>query len=136
MNGPDVRAIVHTALSSVQGTTHHLGLVTLDVLADRVTEAVTPLVTADEQVYPGELAMFRTLVRTLRVAARQGDLPAVRQALVNHAVDDANAREGAGFTVLCGSCTTNAPLAVAAKEWQTTSGQTWQCPACAGGRNG
>lgn len=46
------------------------------------------------EAYDGELAMLRGLVRTLRVAARQGDLPAVQQALVNHAVDDANARDG------------------------------------------
>jgi len=104
------------------------------LLLDEETRAkVASWLGAGEQseAYDGELAMLRTLVRTLRVAARQGDLPAVQQALVNHAVDDANAREG--FTVRCGSCPTIAPLAVAAKEWQTTSGETWKCPACAGG---
>lgn len=39
--GPDLRSVVHAALSSVQGTTHHLGLVTLEVLTDRVTDALT-----------------------------------------------------------------------------------------------
>jgi hypothetical protein len=45
------------------------------------------------EAYDGELAMLRGLVRTLRVAARQSDLPAVQQALINHATDDAAARE-------------------------------------------
>lgn len=44
MSAPDVRAIVYDALRTVQGTKHHLGLVTLQVLTDRVTEAVTGLV--------------------------------------------------------------------------------------------
>jgi hypothetical protein len=39
------RTAVHAALRTVQGGLHHLGLVTLEVLTDRVTEAVTPLVT-------------------------------------------------------------------------------------------
>lgn len=50
----------------------------------------------DGQAYDGELAMLRTLVRTLRVAARQSDLPAVQQALINHATDDAAARVRVG----------------------------------------
>lgn len=41
---PDIRAVVHSALRTVQGSKHHLGLVTLEVLTDRVTEAVTPLI--------------------------------------------------------------------------------------------
>lgn len=45
--------------------------------------------------YPGELAMLRTLVRTLRVAARCEDFDAIRQALINHASDDAAARAAA-----------------------------------------
>jgi hypothetical protein len=44
MSAPDVRAVVYDALRTVQGTKHHLGLVTLQVLTDRVTEAVTGLV--------------------------------------------------------------------------------------------
>ncbi|MEU2730065.1 hypothetical protein ABZ650_20345 [Streptomyces griseoviridis] len=44
---------------------------------------------ADGQAYPGELAMLRTLVRTLRTAAREDNgLPEVRRLLVSHAADD------------------------------------------------
>lgn len=39
--GTDLRSVVHAALSTVQGTTYHLGLVTLEVLTDRVTDALT-----------------------------------------------------------------------------------------------
>lgn len=39
--GSDLRSVVHAALSTVQGTTYHLGLVTLEVLTDRVTDALT-----------------------------------------------------------------------------------------------
>lgn len=46
MSAPDVRATVRAALKTVQGTKHHLGLVTLDVLTDNVTEAVEQLVDA------------------------------------------------------------------------------------------
>lgn len=51
VSAPDVRAVVHAALSTVQGGLHHLGLVALEVLADRVTEAVAPLVHAGAQPY-------------------------------------------------------------------------------------
>lgn len=47
---PDVRAVVHAALRTVQGGLHHLGLVTLEVPTDRVTEAVAPLVAAAPEV--------------------------------------------------------------------------------------
>jgi hypothetical protein len=60
------------------------------VIAERVTAVVAGVVPASE-AYDGELDMYRGLVRTLRVAARQGDLTAVQQA-----VDDANARDNAG----------------------------------------
>lgn len=44
--------------------------------------------------YPGELAMLRGLVRTLRVTARYGeDMGEVRQLLVEHASDDEAARQ-------------------------------------------
>jgi hypothetical protein len=46
MSTPDVRATVRAALNTVQGTKHHLGLVTLDVLTDHVTEAVEQIVDA------------------------------------------------------------------------------------------
>lgn len=39
--GTGLRSVVHAALSTVQGTTYHLGLVTLEVLTDRVTDALT-----------------------------------------------------------------------------------------------
>lgn len=99
MTAPDVRAVVHAALSTVQGTVHHLGLVTLQVLTDRVAKAVTPLVaTEDKQAYDGELAMLRGLVRTLHVVVRpdQVDVGEVRRLLHEHATDDAAAREQQG----------------------------------------
>ncbi|MCX4809076.1 hypothetical protein OG601_46920 [Streptomyces sp. NBC_01239] len=39
--GTDLRSVVHAALRTVQDTTHHLGLITLELLADRVTDALT-----------------------------------------------------------------------------------------------
>lgn len=57
---------------------------------------------AGGEAYPGELAMLRTLARTLRVASRHRDFAAIEQALINHASDDAaardNAKTGAGET--------------------------------------
>lgn len=48
---------------------------------------------ADGQTYPGELAMYRQLVRTLRTVVRYGnDLDEVRKLLAEHAGDDASAR--------------------------------------------
>lgn len=38
--------------------------------------------------YPGELAMFRGLVRTLRVAARDNDVAEVQRLLYHHTVDE------------------------------------------------
>jgi len=94
MSAPDVRAAVEAALRTVQGTHHHLGLVTFQVLTDRVTEAVTPLV-ADEQAYDGELAMLRGLVRTLRAVVRddRADVAQreVRRLLYEHAADERDA---------------------------------------------
>lgn len=45
------------------------------------------------EAYPGELAMYRTLTRTLRTAARHRDFAVIEQALITHAGDDAAARE-------------------------------------------
>jgi hypothetical protein len=98
---PDVRAVVHAALSTVQGTVHHLGLVTLQVLTDRVAKAVDPLVTGlDKQAYDGELAMLRGLVRTLRVVVRpdEVDVGEVRRLLHEHDRDEASARDQAEAT--------------------------------------
>jgi hypothetical protein len=47
----------------------------------------------DGQAYDGELVMLRSLVRTLRVVARQSDLGEVQRLLIHHAVDDADARD-------------------------------------------
>lgn len=47
---------------------------------------------AGGEAYPGELAMFRTLFRTARIAARDEDFAAIQQALIHHAGDDAAAR--------------------------------------------
>jgi hypothetical protein len=47
------------------------------------------------EAYPGELAMLRTLARTLRVASRDRDFAAIEQALISHASDDAAARDDA-----------------------------------------
>ena len=111
MTVPDVRAVVHAALSTVQGTVHHLGLVTLQVLTDRVAKAVAPLVTSqDEQAYDGELAMLRGLVRTLRVVVRPDnpDVCEVRRLLHEHARDDAAAREAKGKSTAASSDATPA----------------------------
>lgn len=43
---PDV---IRTALSSVQGTHHHLALATLDVLAEKLTEGLAPFVAAQRE---------------------------------------------------------------------------------------
>lgn len=91
MSAPDIRATVHAALSSVQGTTHHLGLVTLQVLTDRVTEAVAPLVPDTTEAYPGQLAMLTGLVATLRAVATHGDLADVRKLLDEHQRDEQDA---------------------------------------------
>ncbi|MEU0671310.1 hypothetical protein ABZ330_00160 [Streptomyces sp. NPDC006172] len=120
---------IRRALTEAYGT----GVVLHDLTADDLIKAVVVESDLDAEAYPGELAMLRGLVRTLRVAARQGDLAAVQQALINHAVDNANARDAAStFTTQCGNCPTTAPLPVAASSWPRTTDSTWTCPACAG----
>ena len=47
---------------------------------------------AGPEDYPGELAMLRGLVATLRVVVEHGDLPEVRKVLAEHVSDDAEAR--------------------------------------------
>lgn len=56
------------------------------------TELVNAAIGEGIEAYPGELAMLRTLTRTLRVAARNEDFTAIQQSLINHASDDAAAR--------------------------------------------
>lgn len=53
---------------------------------------------ADGEAYEGELAMYRGLIRTLRVVVRPDDaeLMEVRRLLHQHAADDSAAREQAG----------------------------------------
>ena len=48
---------------------------------------------ADGQAYPGELTTLRTLVRKLRVAARNCELSEVQALLTEAARDDGAARE-------------------------------------------
>jgi hypothetical protein len=94
----DIRSRVYTTLSglAVEYAWPWLRLAQVrQVIAERVAAVIAGVVPASE-AYDGELDMYRGLVRTLRVAARKGDLTAVQQALVNHAVDDANARDNAG----------------------------------------
>ncbi|MFB6787636.1 hypothetical protein ACFCWT_13265 [Streptomyces olivaceus] len=52
----------------------------------------------DGQAYDGELAMLRSLVRTLRVVVRPDDagVAEVRKLLHEHADDDRAARQGGG----------------------------------------
>lgn len=69
------------------------GAFTADAARELVDAHTDQVLTEDGQAYPGELAMYRHLIRTLRVAARNADWDAVRQALVNHAADDGVARE-------------------------------------------
>jgi hypothetical protein len=47
------------------------------------------------EAYAGELAMLRTLTRTLRSLALHRDFAAIEQALIDHASDDAAARDDA-----------------------------------------
>lgn len=61
--------------------------------ARELVDAHTDQVLTDVgQAFPGELAMDRQLIRTLRVAARNSDWPAIQQALTNHATDESLAR--------------------------------------------
>jgi hypothetical protein len=47
--------------------------------------------THDEQAYDGELAMLRGFVDVIRVAAEHGDMSQVRQLIVEHDIDAAEA---------------------------------------------
>lgn len=51
---------------------------------------------ADGEAYDDELAMFRYLVRVLRIAARNEDLVEVQRLLVEHAADESAAYAEAG----------------------------------------
>ncbi|MFI6251455.1 hypothetical protein [Streptomyces sp. NPDC051016] len=63
---------------------------------DLVDAHQAEVLAADGQAYDGELAMLRTLIRTLRAVARTDDpLPELRRLLWLHAEDDAGARNQA-----------------------------------------
>lgn len=59
-----------------------------ELLAEHRAEALAE----DGQAYDGELAMLRGLVRVLRVAARNEDMPEVQRLLADHVRDEAAAR--------------------------------------------
>lgn len=66
-------------------------------LNERLDALVDEILTADGHAYPGELAMYRSLVRTLRVVVRDSgsaekQRAEVCQLLHEHAADDAAAR--------------------------------------------
>lgn len=58
-----------------------------DAVRERICEPVPG------EAYPGELAMLRGLVRALRPAARDGDLPEVQRLLIANVRDEQGARE-------------------------------------------
>ncbi|MEU1273066.1 hypothetical protein [Streptomyces sp. NPDC005799] len=74
-----------SGLASVRGWTPEAARVVRDAYRAEV-------LASDGQAYASELAMLRTLIRTVRVAVRNNDWDAVWQALNNHATDDALAR--------------------------------------------
>lgn len=77
-----------SGLASRRGGTVEAARALLDAHTDQV-------LAEDGQAYPGELAMYRQLVRTLRVAARNAEWDTVQQALTNHAAADGAARNNA-----------------------------------------
>jgi len=87
--------LVYTGQHIVRGVRGEYHPIADDVLTETYGPATDP---PPGQAYDGELPMLRSLVRTLRVAARQGDLTAVQQALINHATDDAAARGKSSHT--------------------------------------
>lgn len=56
------------------------------------TELADAAIGEGVEAYPGELAMLRTLTRTLRSLASHRDFAAIEQSLIRHASDDAAAR--------------------------------------------
>lgn len=81
MTAPDVRAVVHAALSTVQGTLHHLGLVTLEVLTDRVTDAVTPLVGRRTETLAEAVELLTHRAHEATVAEPAGHVAGLREAI-------------------------------------------------------
>ncbi|MFR0351830.1 hypothetical protein [Streptomyces sediminimaris] len=87
------------ALSHVDVVTQAEWAAALTAAAEEVEEksSRTAADATPGEAYPGELAMLRGLVRTLRTVARYGtDMGEVQQLLAEHASDDADARQGAG----------------------------------------
>jgi hypothetical protein len=84
---------IHRALTEAYST----GVVLGDETAEDLIKAAVREFEMDAQAYPGELAMLRGLVRTLRVVVRDGDSAErqrteVQRLLWQHATDDAQAR--------------------------------------------
>lgn len=51
----DLQRVVQETLQSVQGTAHHLGLVTLAVLNERLVEALVPVLSAQRESVVAEV---------------------------------------------------------------------------------
>lgn len=78
---------IHRALTEAYGT----GIVLGDETAEDLIKAVVAETEMDAQAYPGELAMLRGLVATLRVVAEHGGLAEVRRLLDEHQADEQDA---------------------------------------------
>ncbi|HZF92023.1 hypothetical protein [Streptomyces sp.] len=77
---------IRRALTEAYGT----GVVLDDLTADDLIKAAVREFELDAQAYPGELAMLRGLVRTLRVVVRPDDVDVreVRRLLHQHSADE------------------------------------------------
>ncbi|MFB6619435.1 hypothetical protein ACFC5H_09070 [Streptomyces rochei] len=84
---------IRRALSDAYGT----GVALHDLTADDLIRSAVAEFEMDAEAYPGELAMYRQLVRTLRTVVRvdDADMDEVRRLLHHHASDDDVAREEA-----------------------------------------
>lgn len=87
------RSVIEHALTAYYADSQQADQVVRVLLHNYNHDHRTAVLAEDGQAYDGELTMLRVLARTLRVAARHGDLPAMQQALIHHASDDAEARE-------------------------------------------
>ncbi|MFH9823070.1 hypothetical protein [Streptomyces bobili] len=108
---------IRLALTDVYGTGPVLDGLTAD---DMVKAAVTEF-GLDAEAYPGELAMLRGLVRTLRVIVRDDNAVAeARRLLHHHADDEAAAYEQMGDPTLARQAALlNAILQAPARRWKS-----------------
>jgi SpoVK/Ycf46/Vps4 family AAA+-type ATPase len=93
---------IRRALTEAYGT----GVVLDGMTTDDLVKAAVAEFDLDAEAYPGELAMLRGLVRTLRVVVRPDtvDVDEVRRLLHQHVGDDAEARtESARQAALLGA---------------------------------